>query len=155
MCTTTEAAKTIRAALKMRGITSRQVSVRSDLYSLGSTIRVTIKDAAVSFDVVKEIAQGHQRVSRCEITGEILGGGNRYVTVDYADGAIDVFAEEVRAAIEAQGEYRRPDAAIRPSCERGYYDVRAGDWEGQCWGVEHAARQVAKKVGTTHVVAAA
>lgn len=41
MTTTVEHAAEIRSALKTRGWNAQQVSVRSHLYSLGSSIRIT------------------------------------------------------------------------------------------------------------------
>ena len=93
--TTTEHAKAIRTALKSQGITSRQVSVRSSLYSMGSSIDITIKDASISLTRIEDIASGHEHVRRCELSGEILNGGNRFVSVDYGHGALD----QLRAAL--------------------------------------------------------
>lgn len=72
----------IRAALRSAGYTGRQVSVRSKIYSMGSSIRVKIKDASVDPTKVIEAVKGHEHIDRDEATGEILGGGNRFVNVD-------------------------------------------------------------------------
>lgn len=93
--TTTEHAKAIRTALKSQGITSRQVSVRSSLYSMGSSIDITIKDASIGLTTVEDIAKGHEHVRRCELSGEILNGGNRFISVDYGHGSLD----QLRAAL--------------------------------------------------------
>lgn len=79
--TTTDHAAQLRAALKAKGITSKMVSVRSESFSMGSAIRVTVKDPAVSIALVNELAKDHERIDRCAHTGEILSGCNRYVTV--------------------------------------------------------------------------
>lgn len=89
---TAQHAKEIRTALKAKGITSRHVSVRTDRYSMGSTLRVTIKDATVSKETVEAIASGHESVRRDEY-GEIMNGGNRYVDVSYEYGALNVVRE--------------------------------------------------------------
>ena len=76
--------KAIRAELKRRhGYTSRQVSVRKDSYSMGATIYVTIKDASIKLSDVEAVASAFGTVRRCEVTGEILGGGNTYLAVEY------------------------------------------------------------------------
>ena len=69
----------IRKELKAIGITSRQVSVRSD-----SSVNISIKDLAISIEKVKEIAMKYESVSRCHMSGEILSGGNTFVFVDYS-----------------------------------------------------------------------
>jgi hypothetical protein len=81
---TVKAAAEIRAALKAKGWSSREVSVRSESFSMGSAIRVEIKSADVPSAVVEAIAKGHERIDRCSITQEILSGCNRYITVSYA-----------------------------------------------------------------------
>lgn len=76
------AAAEIRSELKTRyGWTSRQVSVRASSFSGGSAIDIKIKAAGVSVEAVKAIAEGQESIHRCEITGEILSGANRYVSV--------------------------------------------------------------------------
>lgn len=80
---TVEAAKEIRESLKAAGIKRSQVSVRSHLYSLGSTIRVKVKDPNLDLLVVQKVAAGYRRVHRDERTGDILSGGNRFVDVVY------------------------------------------------------------------------
>ncbi len=88
---TTDRAAQLRQALKARyGWTSRDVSIRADYYSMGSAIRIKIKNADVDLAAVKSMAESHENISRCEITGEILNGGNRYVTVGYSSEASDV-----------------------------------------------------------------
>ena len=91
--------KTIRKNLKAKGITSRQVSVRNSSYSMGSSVYVTIKDPTVPFDLVEEIAMAEQRVRRCEITHDILSGGNMFVQVSYSREAEAVLAEPFIAPI--------------------------------------------------------
>ena len=97
----TEDSKRIRAELKARGITSRQVSVRAESYSMGSSINVTVKDPDVNLNLVKEIAETAERIQRCEYSGEILSGGNRFVHASYSSEALEVLAGRVRPAVEA------------------------------------------------------
>ena len=93
---TTEYAAKIRKELKEKhGWNSRQVSVRADYYSMGSSIHVEIKDASIPLGVVKEIAEQAERISRCEVTGEILGGGHRFVEVRYSREAEEAIAADL------------------------------------------------------------
>jgi hypothetical protein len=97
--TTADRSAAIRHALKLRGWSGRDVSVKTHNYSMGSSIRVSIINPAVSFDVVEDIANAHESIDRDQF-GDILSGGNRYVFVSYnsiAEDAIrtryaDVFA---------------------------------------------------------------
>lgn len=91
---TAERSATIRQQLKkLHGITSRQVSVKSDVYSLGSSIRITINDPAVDIREVQNVANRHERVDRDAYTGEILCGGNRHLFIEYSDEAAAKFQQ--------------------------------------------------------------
>ena len=115
--TTADHAKQIRQALKKNhGWTGRQVSVRTHLYSMGSSIYVTIKDASVDPEAVKAIAEPHAHVSRCEFTGDILNGGNMYVTVSLSREVREKLSakhlEAVQAAIDELESCGRSTAII-------------------------------------------
>lgn len=103
MMTVTEKTAAIRAALKAKGYTSKQVSVRAERFSMGSSITVRIKDATVPLSVVRDIAFPYGHIDRCAITGEILSGGNTYLEVEYTREArqahSDAYAERVEAAV--------------------------------------------------------
>ena len=105
---TVEAAAKIRAALKTMGLSSRDVSVRSDLYSLGSTILIRIKAPGVSRKKVQKIASPYGRVRR-DKSGEILGGGNRFVDVSYDDAALQPEADRIVGLVQ-EAKDRRPRA---------------------------------------------
>ena len=98
--TTKERAKAIRAALKAKGWSSKKISVRTHSYSLGASIYVTIKDASIPLKTVEKIAKDQQEIRRCQYSGEILGGGNTYVTVSYSSGALDGLKALFRAELE-------------------------------------------------------
>lgn len=74
----------IRKAFKVAGI---KASVRTQTYTGGSTIQVDLKKG--SFKAAKEIALGFEKVDRCSVTGEILGGSNRYISVGIAESLLD------------------------------------------------------------------
>ncbi len=98
---TTDYAKQIRTTLKAKhGWTSRQVSVRAEYFSMGSAIEVVIKDPCVPITAVKAVAEQAERIDRCQATGEILGGGNRYVNVSYNSDAMRVRAAAYLPAVE-------------------------------------------------------
>ena len=90
---TTDAAKEIRKRLKARGWTARDVSVRCSSYSMGSSITVTIKNPDISLPLVERLAAPAESISRCEMTGDILSGGNRFLHVGRS--------EECKAALAA------------------------------------------------------
>jgi hypothetical protein len=99
---TTEFAAHIRKTLKQKhGITSRQVSVRADHFSMGSAIRVRINDANISHKLIDGIAKQAESIRRCEYSGEILSGGNRYVTVSYDSDAQKAIANKWIGAVDA------------------------------------------------------
>lgn len=87
--TTKEHAAAIRATFKRHGWTARDISVRIDTYSMGSSIDVRVKNPDIPFDVIEKIAKGAESVRYCEYSGEILSGGNRYVSVSYTHEAAD------------------------------------------------------------------
>lgn len=102
--TPAEQAAEIRATLKKtHGWNGRQVSVTAQVFSMGSSITVKIKDPTVPIKVVEAVAKEAEKIDRCEITGDILSGGNRYVHVNYTSEAEKVimapWVEAVKAAI--------------------------------------------------------
>lgn len=99
--TTKEAAARMRRELKAAGYNARKVSVRTDYYSMGSSISVTIRARGVDFSKVKEIAQGGEQIRRCEISGDILSGGNLFVHFDFSRKLRNEIEEEIRAEVDA------------------------------------------------------
>ncbi len=98
--TTTEHAAQIRQTLKARyGWTSRDVSVRADYYSMGSAIRIRVKNPAVSIKAVEAIAEPSESIDRDQ-WGEILNGGNRYVTVSYDSDTREAIGRPYLSAVE-------------------------------------------------------
>jgi len=91
----TTASKAIRNALKAEGYTSRMVSVRQ----ASGSVRVEIKDADIDFASVKDIAESFESIRRCEVTQEILRGGNTFVFVSYANDATLERCERVDGAV--------------------------------------------------------
>jgi hypothetical protein len=94
-------AQEIRAALKAAGFTARQVTVRDERMSLDQSAHVTVRDGSVDFRAVRKIAEAFEAVRREEGTGDVLGGGNRWVSVRYSREAIDARAAQYVQAIAA------------------------------------------------------
>ncbi len=123
-------AQTVRAELKANGINSRQVSVRTDNYGMGSSLHVTIRDAGISPEQVVPIAYKAERISRCEYSGDILSGGNTYVFVGYSDEARDERCAELVAQItEIMPTLEAGSNSLVPIGDTGYL-LGAGDWAG-------------------------
>lgn len=91
-----ERAAQIRAAYKVAGI---KASVIASNYSMGSSITIRVRSG--SFKRAEEIANEHESISRCKITGEILSGGNRYVDVMPDGDLVDALRDKHRPAVEA------------------------------------------------------
>src|SRR5262249_28711190 len=87
----------LRVALKSAGFSARQVTVRQR----HSTLDVTIRDATVSQTQVKAIAGAFESVRRCEVTGEVLLGGNVFVSVEYADALVGPIKASIFATLDA------------------------------------------------------
>jgi hypothetical protein len=75
-------AKKIRQALKQElNLNNRQVSVVDRSGSTYGSVRIRIKDESVDVQAIKALALRFEQIDRCAYSGEILGGGNSYVTV--------------------------------------------------------------------------
>ena len=127
MKTTTDEAREIRAELKkVHGWTSRQISVRTEYFSLGSAIDVTVNDPTIPLAPVEKIAKRAESVRYCESTHEILSGGNTYVSVEYSHEAMAAratqYAETVQAALDGMR-----DGTVEPITD----GVKIRKWNGR------------------------
>jgi hypothetical protein len=95
-------AATIRAAIKERwGLSSRQVSVRAEEYSMGSSVNVRVKAAGAPLAAIEELARSvAERIRRDDATGEILSGGNRFVFVEWLGDLVRRVERPLRARLE-------------------------------------------------------
>lgn len=144
-------AKIIRDLIKKEfGYTSRQVSVKSR----SSTLDITIKDPMIKIKPIEEIAKRFQKIDRCEASGEILSGGNRYVFVDYSDEARAARAQPYLKAVEAALETIADESTLarvdgttflvgKPN--RGYQSISV--WNNGHVGVCFSAQEVAATIG--------
>lgn len=153
----TEHAAQIRSTLKQtHGWTSRQISVRSEYFSMGSSIDVIVKDPAIPLPVVKAVAEGAESIRRCEISGEILGGGNRYVSVRYSHEAQAAIGARYLDAVQRAVDAVAPGSSrLEPIGETGFLVGRPNAWLLTLWGPDSAgclgqhngAQSIAETVG--------
>lgn len=153
MGTTKQAAAAIRAELKAHGWSSRAVSVRADCYSLGSAIRVLVRDASVPVSLVRTIARAHEVVRRDEATGEVLGGGNRFIDVEYDREALAPLRAELESVLRTVEATPGVIVDLAPGVAACRSDRDLGMWRAwgpalerdvHCHGLEFCARQVAE-----------
>ena len=97
--TVPERARAIRAQLKKFGWNRTHVSVRCG--NGGGSIRVTILSTEPAHDTVDRVTREQESIRWCEYSGEILAGGNIFVTVGYDQELIDRYVPAVEAWLEA------------------------------------------------------
>ena len=81
--------KELRNELKLAGYNQRMVSIRVDY----PKIHATIRSEKVNSKIVENILQTAEKIHRCEVTGEILSGGNTFVDVSFSDKMENFFIE--------------------------------------------------------------
>lgn len=74
---------TIRSEFKMLGITNRQVGLTVQFAGYSISIKASIKDFTLNEKMIAEVVNKHRSVSRDERTGEVLEGGNTFVSISY------------------------------------------------------------------------
>lgn len=79
--TTKELAVKIREDLKQRGYNSRKIGVRYEFCGYSSVIHVTVKDDNIDIEEVRGWLKKYESIDRDERTGEVLQGGNTYLSV--------------------------------------------------------------------------
>lgn len=122
-------AKEIRKRIKDElGLNSRKVSVRGRPCTYSSAIDVTIK-VPVAKSPIEAIAKGAESIRRCEYSGEILSGGNTYVSVTYGEGVLDGFCDEatIEALKETPGKGLELPGGYEVFYLDGQFNVRKGD----------------------------
>lgn len=81
--TDSERVKALRNELKEHGYNSRRVGVVCKYAGFSLVIRVTIKEREIDKKEIETIARKYNDVDYDERTGEVLQGGNTFVSVDY------------------------------------------------------------------------
>jgi hypothetical protein len=132
MSTTKETAAIIRKAIKTQlGHTAKEVSVRAK----DSSVNITVKFAHIMSAPIEELARGYARISRCERTGEILGGGNLYINVSHDWRLSSELFTECKQALLDAGYDQRPDYTADPKPEivtwRGIKIYYSNAWIGE------------------------
>lgn len=90
----------IRSELKAAGYPARAISVRVNYCGYSTSVSVTIKDINISLSDVEKIVNKYKDIDYDERSGEILMGGNTYVSVRYDYDLLD--AEREKYMAEAQ-----------------------------------------------------
>src|SRR5689334_977006 len=92
----------IREKLKAQlGYNARQVSVKENAVSLNWSFTFTIRDSAVDYQKVEDLAKEIRHVDRCEHSGEILSGANTFTSVTVTDEVKDQWAAKYLPKLEA------------------------------------------------------
>ena len=130
--------KLLRTAYKKRGWTRTAIAVRNSSYSMGSSMRVEIKrpDLVTDYAEAERLANAGERVRRCEFSGEILSGGNRYVYFDFSDDALAMIAAPFLAASTAameKAEAEERDGYLT-AVEGTDFHVQIDGWDVKIWG---------------------
>lgn len=143
MSDTKQDAAAIRAELKRHGYNARRVSIRTDYYSLGSSIYATIRDADVDVEKVTKIVERiGKHVRRCEISGDILSGGNTYVHISYTEEVRAELSAKHENAVQAALDLLKASKAVHGSCSAlqpvaGFSNVLVGiasnGWAYSLW----------------------
>lgn len=97
-------AERVRAAFKREGWTSRDVTVKHNRFSGGSSLDATIRSTRPTGRRVLEILREEEHVRRCEYSGDILAGGNTYVSLRYSDEAKVALGAPYVEALKIAGE---------------------------------------------------
>jgi hypothetical protein len=99
--TAAEDAATIRKRIKSElGYGPKLVSVRCSNYSMGSSVKVTIRAGGLDCAKIRSIALLAEHIDRCPYSGDILSGGNRYVECGLDWQLVDALADKLKPEIE-------------------------------------------------------
>jgi hypothetical protein len=147
MKTTAQHAKEIRTELKSLSLTSKDVSVRSRVYSMGSSIDVSIKsEKGLSHkEKIEAAAKNHESIDYDSLTGEILCGGNQFVFVgidhELESRLLNKHTPEIFGAIQKAMD--NPNDVVELWGVRFFYDGEHKDFrcmDGPTyWGAEQFA----------------
>ena len=149
----------IRKAIKEElGLNSRQVSCRQDNCTMSRSVSVVVK-VPVALSKVEEIAKRWKEVRRCEISKDILGGGNCFINVRFERGALDeLFDAEAIGAMQEGDSFSEDGVTLRkgegdifhlihddnPEKEM-WCDSSTGQWAGHRWAMERLEALAAPK----------
>lgn len=126
--TNKEMSKAIQEKLKAAGVPRAAYSIRVRYCGYSESVRIDVKDLAVSIYEVKRIALQYQSIDRDERTGEILEGGNTYVFVQYDFDTLEAAQEKYLA--QAEGVYGHGYAEVMTHANGNtllYLDTEPGE----------------------------
>jgi hypothetical protein len=127
----------IKKELKDMGYNSRRVGVRTKGAGYSDSIRITIKDVSIREDDIQKIADRYESVRYDEYTGEILSGGNLYITVEYdydaVKNAYQPYLEEAREIINADPDGYSSVLVMEKGGKQLYYYRGHTGRDGQCF----------------------
>ena len=138
--TAAQDAATIRKRIKSElGYGPKQVSVRCSNYSMGSSVKVTIKAGGLDCAKIRSIALLAEHIDRCQVTGEILSGGNRYVHCRLDWELVAALADKLQPGIEKALKDLEPGAGYL--CQDSQYPGTAAEvWSCTSSGKPRVAR---------------
>lgn len=150
-----EQCKLLRAAYKRRGWNRTAISVRNDSYSMGSSMRVKINrpDLVTDYAEAERLANAGESISRCQISGEILSGGNRYVDFGFSDEALEMIAAPFVAASAAAMEKAEGEDRYLTPVEGTDFSVKVEGHDVKVWGESSLAFCLNKHEGVVQSVA--
>ena len=137
--TTEQKMKAIREELKELGFSNRQIAVKKSYctYDVSIDIFFKFKPSDKLFKKVESIARKYKEIDYCEVSGEILGGGNTYVNVSI-DWRVENSAENFKLGdsfyfLELKQTYRvyHIREGIDPKIYLNTYDTPKGHPEEQ------------------------
>lgn len=132
-----EQCKLLRVAYKKRGWNRTAISVRNSDYSMGSSMRVEIKrpDLVKDYAEAERLANAGESIRRCEISGEILNGGNRFVNFEFSDEALETIAAPFLAVSEAAMEKAEAGSEFDiHEIEGTGFSLNIDGWDVKIWG---------------------
>lgn len=85
---------------KELGLKPKDISIRIENCGYSESIRVEIKNLLISKSDIENKLAKYRDVGRCEVTGEILQGGNTYVTVNYNSDSMKAASKKIKSDVE-------------------------------------------------------
>lgn len=140
MSRNSERSKAIRERIKNElGYNSKQVSVRSSYCGYSSETSITVKDLSCDFEAIEKIANSFEKVDYDQYNGEILSGGNTYISVAYDWGVLHQAEEkEIENAEKAINE---ADLENEARNQTFYTDKQGGQYVIIPSGLEKSTRR--------------
>ena len=98
--TNKERTQAIKAELKKAGYGTKQVSIRSRYCGYSDATDITVKDLNCNIEKIRKICEKFEKIDYDKYSGEILAGGNTYISVQWDWKVIHNATEEKVAEAE-------------------------------------------------------